>query len=134
MDKWNRNGEGYADNTAGIAIVRVSREERNNAMAERRSYGTMLAKSPDPRRQIIGRRNKAAGEIFERWISNACEFYKRNGLAHIEKTPEPFHITGKDGNGVVRGYYEKKDSRITKVSCVTEEGSCSRQSIRILTG
>ena len=27
---------------------------------------------------------------------------------NIEKTPEPFHITGKDMNGVVRGYYEKK--------------------------
>ena len=63
---------------------------------------------PDPRRQIIGRRSKASGEAFERWLSDACEFYLRNGWAHIEKTPEPFHITGKDRNGVVRGYYEKK--------------------------
>ncbi len=63
---------------------------------------------PDPRRQTIGRRSKASGETFERWLSDACEFYLRNGWAHIEKTPEPFHITGKDRNGVVRGYYEKK--------------------------
>ncbi|WP_251205855.1 Holliday junction resolvase RecU [Acetatifactor aquisgranensis] len=63
---------------------------------------------PDLRQQIIGRRNKAAGETFERWISDACEFYLHKGLAYIEKTPEPFHITGKDRNGVVRGYYEKK--------------------------
>ena len=63
---------------------------------------------PDPRRQIIGRRSKASGETFERWLTNACEFYLREGWAHIEKTPEPFHITGKDTNGVVRGYYEKK--------------------------
>ena len=62
----------------------------------------------DLKRQMIGRRSKAAGETFERWITNACEFYLRGGWAHIEKTPEPFHITGKDGNGVVRGYYEKK--------------------------
>lgn len=62
----------------------------------------------DPRKQIIGRRSKAAGETFERWISSACDFYLRNGWAHIEKTPEPFHITGKDRNGVVTGYYEKK--------------------------
>lgn len=62
----------------------------------------------DPRRQIIGRRNKAAGETFESWISSACEFYLQKGFAYIEKTPEPFHITGKDGNGTVRGYYEKK--------------------------
>ena len=30
---------------------------------------------PDPRRQLVGRRSKASGETFERWISNACEFY-----------------------------------------------------------
>ena len=55
----------------------------------------------DPRRQLIGRRSKASGEAFERWITNACEFYLRNGWAHIEKTPEPFHITGKDGSGIM---------------------------------
>lgn len=62
----------------------------------------------DPRRQMIGRRSKASGEAFEHWISSACEFYLQKGWAHIEKTPEPFHITGKDEKGVVRGYYEKK--------------------------
>lgn len=62
----------------------------------------------DPRRQIIGRRNKAAGETFERWLSQSCEFYLEREIAHIEKTPEPFHITGKEKNGTVRGYYEKK--------------------------
>ena len=90
----SKNIEGYADSTAGIAIGRVSREERR--------------RTPDPRRQIIGRRSKASGETFERWLSAACEFYLKEGLAHVEKTPEPFHITGKDSNGVVRGYYEKK--------------------------
>lgn len=58
--------------------------------------------------QIIGRNSKKSGETFERWISTACKFYLNKGFAHIEKTPEPFHITGKDMNGVVRGYYEKK--------------------------
>lgn len=37
MAKWNRNGEGYADSTAGIAIQKVSREERKNAMGKKRS-------------------------------------------------------------------------------------------------
>ena len=63
---------------------------------------------PTLRRQMIGRRSKASGEAFERRLSNACKFYLQNGWAHREKTPEPFHITGKDKNGVVRGYYEKK--------------------------
>ena len=62
----------------------------------------------DPRRQMIGKRNKASGEIFERWLSNACEFYLQKRWEYIEKTPEPFHITGKNNKGIVRGYYEKK--------------------------
>lgn len=62
----------------------------------------------DPRRQYIGRRNKAAGETFERWIESACQYYLDLNIAHIEKTPEPFHITGKDRDGTVKGYYEKK--------------------------
>lgn len=37
MSKWSRNIEGYADSTAGIAIGRVSREERKTAMAKKRS-------------------------------------------------------------------------------------------------
>ena len=37
MAKWNRNGEGYADRTAGIAIQNISREERKIAMAKKRS-------------------------------------------------------------------------------------------------
>ena len=39
MSKWGRNGEGYADSTAGIAIGRVSRDERKTVMAKKRSCG-----------------------------------------------------------------------------------------------
>ena len=81
------NREGYVDRTAGKAIQNVQRKYKA---------------------QIIGWNSKKTGETFERWISTACKFYLNKGFAHIEKTPEPFHITGKDMNGVVRGYYEKK--------------------------
>ncbi len=37
MGNWGKNGEGYVDITAGIAIGRVSREERKIAMAKKRS-------------------------------------------------------------------------------------------------
>lgn len=37
MGKWSRNVEDYADITAGIAIGRVSREERKIAMAKKRN-------------------------------------------------------------------------------------------------
>lgn len=41
------------------------------------------------RQQITGTRNRASGELFERWLSAACEFYWKQGVACIEKTPEP---------------------------------------------
>lgn len=60
---------------------------------------------PDLKRQITGRRSKASGELFEHWLSHACEFYLSKGLAHIEKTPEPFHYSRKrqqrDGPGIL---------------------------------
>ena len=37
MGKWSRNGEGYADSTAGIAIGRVSKAERKIGMAKKRN-------------------------------------------------------------------------------------------------
>lgn len=37
MAKWNKNSEGYTDRTAGIAIKKVSKEERKDAMAKKRS-------------------------------------------------------------------------------------------------
>ena len=40
-------------------------------------------------RSITGRRSRADGEMFERWIESACKFYRLLGIAHIEKTPEP---------------------------------------------
>ncbi len=66
------NGEGYFDSTAGKAL-----------------------QNADPGRQITGARSRASGEIFERWISAACEFYQREGYAVIEKTPEPMKPLGK---------------------------------------
>lgn len=56
----------------------------------------------------MGRRSKAAGAAFEHAISAACQYYAEQEIAYIEKTPEPFHITGKNSGGVVSGYYEKK--------------------------
>lgn len=62
----------------------------------------------DIKKQIIGRRSKESGEAFERWINQSCEYYLKHGVAHIEKTPEPFHITSKERDGTVKGFYEKK--------------------------
>lgn len=62
----------------------------------------------DPRRQLIGAVSKALGQQFERDINAAFEHYRRLGVASIEKTPEPFHMTGRENGGKVVGFYEKK--------------------------
>ena len=46
-------------------------------------------------RAMMGKRNKATGEIFERLISASCDYYREQGLAVIEKTPEPMKPIGK---------------------------------------
>lgn len=56
---------------------------------------------------LVGRKNKENGKIFEEWISNSCKKYYEDGSAFIEKTPEPFQITGKGKDGIVYGYYAK---------------------------
>lgn len=56
----------------------------------------------DPRRQLIGAVSKALGQQFERDINAAFDHYRRLGVASIEKTPEPFHMTGRENGGKVR--------------------------------
>lgn len=55
----------------------------------------------DPRRQLIGAVSKALGQQFERDINAAFDHYRRLGVASIEKTPEPFHMTGRENGGKV---------------------------------
>ena len=41
-----------------------------------------------------GKRNRALGLKFEDIVTEACEHYKINGIAYIEKTPEPMRVIG----------------------------------------
>jgi recombination protein U len=70
------------------------------------------APKKDPKRQMQGQMNRVVGEHFEQYIKAACEFYKMKDLAYVEKTPEPFKVTGKRtgpyGNGLIfEGHFEK---------------------------
>lgn len=50
--------------------------------------------------------NNAKGRFFERGIENACSFYKAEGIANIEKTPEPFRVLEKNHkNGIFKGRF-----------------------------
>lgn len=62
-----RNAEGYPDPTPYMAEQNIKAQERRQQ----------------------GRRAKYAGERFERMISGACDYYRAENIADIEKTPEP---------------------------------------------
>jgi recombination protein U len=55
-------------------------------------YKQTVADQPDALQQMKGMRNRAAGLAFERVVIASCEYYKNNGTAFIEKTPEPMKI------------------------------------------
>lgn len=59
-----------------------------------------------------GWKNKKAGELFEKMLEAACEYYKAHNLAYIEKTPEPFRVLGREneasGRIMFRGVFRKK--------------------------
>ena len=62
--KYGAQAEGYADPTATAALANLERQRR-------------------------GLRSKRAGEYFETLIVASLNWYRREGLACIEKTPEP---------------------------------------------
>lgn len=51
--------------------------------------------------------NHHNGQKFEDTISEACEYYRQKRIAEIDKTPEPFHVTSRQGSKWV-GFFAKK--------------------------
>lgn len=49
------------------------------------------------RRSMTGARSRAEGAGFESLINSACEYYRTNGIADIEKTPEPHNASWRCG-------------------------------------
>lgn len=64
-------------------------------------------KRPDPQSQWRGSVNRAQGAYFEKLIGRSFEYYRTIGTAVIEKTPEPFHITGTLPQGRFIGNFAK---------------------------
>lgn len=56
----------------------------------------------------IGRQAQSDGAFFERIIADACFRYKLNGVAYIEKTPEPLKPLKKLPSGRFTARYEAK--------------------------
>ena len=56
---------------------------------------------------MIGKRNKAAGDIWESIIECACIHYSEAGVAEIEKTPEPMRPIKRISGGQFIAVYTK---------------------------
>jgi recombination protein U len=61
----------------------------------------------DPRRQWQGAQANANSREFEAIIAAACEWYSDNGIAEIEKNPEPMRILGRQQSGRFTACFEK---------------------------
>ena len=49
--------------------------------------------------------NNAQGHFFEGYIKAACEIYKINERAEVDKTPEPFRVSKKHPDGTFTGRF-----------------------------
>ncbi len=47
------------------------------------------------------------GKMFEKLILAGCDYYKKKGMAIIEKTPEPFSVKRKMQGGQFIGQFHK---------------------------
>lgn len=61
----------------------------------------------DPSRQLQGKLNRELGKNFENTVDTICQIYEYNGLARIEKTPEPMKILKYLDQGRFEAVFEK---------------------------
>jgi len=61
----------------------------------------------DPKRQLQGKINRELGKIFEDTVYTICQVYEYNGLARIEKTPEPMKVLKYIDGGRFEAVFEK---------------------------
>lgn len=60
------------------------------------------------RQRYRNRQSNGFGKNFERFVTMACDFYKREGLADISKVDEPFRVIRLLKNGKFEGRFIRK--------------------------
>ena len=107
MGKWNRNGEGYADITAGIAIGRVSREERKIAMAKKRNCRRTTDESIIHEKAVKMR--KMTDEQLVHYVEDRVEKARSEGFNRGREQNKPVNIMELiNAIGNIRGIGESK--------------------------
>lgn len=57
---------------------------------------------------LRNKKSRHTGAAFEELVDRSCEHYKVQGVAAIEKTPEPLKIIANLGNGIFKAVCTKK--------------------------
>lgn len=84
----------------------ISVEEYRKMIDKQKSVNRGKEKH-DPARQLQGKMNRELGKIFESTVDTICQVYELNGLARIEKTPEPMKVLKYIDGGKFEAVFEK---------------------------
>ena len=107
MDRWNRNKEGYADGTAGIAIQRVSKEERKIVMGKKKSCRRTTDENIIHEKAVKMR--KMTDEQLVHYVEDRVEKARSEGFNRGKEQNKPVNIKELIGAiGKVRGIGESK--------------------------
>ena len=112
MSKWNENKEGYADNTASIAIQRVSKEERKCTMAKKRSCRRTMDENIIHDKAVKIR--KMTDEQLVHYVEDRVEKARSEGF-NCGKTQAPKHKTV-DITGIIEEISSVKGIGATKLA------------------
>ena len=69
---------------------------------------TELPPLPKPENQKKGKQNREEGRAFEEILDRTFAYYSSKGYAQIDKTPEPFKIIKRMGNGRFMACFTKR--------------------------
>lgn len=82
--------------------------------------------------KLRGARSKAMGDAWEVMLSNACDAYRKAGIADIQKTPEPFRVTRNLGKGRFEGHFIHCAQPDYKGIMMNGQGIILKQNIQIM--
>ena len=85
----------------------ISIEEYKELIRKQNNKANRRKEIHDPARQLQGKINRELGKNFENSVDAICQIYEMNGLARIEKTPEPMKVLKYLDQGRFEAVFEK---------------------------
>lgn len=58
--------------------------------------------------RLINARSRQMGAAFEELVDRSCDYYEEQGIAKIEKTPEPMKVLANLGGGLFKAVFTKQ--------------------------